>query len=178
MISRDVDATPKYLDTGTPMCMAVNRISHFFNLSGPSIAMDTACSSTMAALHQAVRALKHRDSGIALVCGVKMIATPNMIIPSTELGFLSPNGRNRSFDAEADVYGRGEGVIAHLLKPLSKAIDDGDPVRAVIKGARLNQDGRTQGITLTSARAQRDYMEKLYTELEISPQMFSVLKRI
>lgn len=151
------------------MCMAANRLSYFFNLSGPSIAMDTACSSTMAALHQAVRALQHGDSGLALVCGAKLIITPNMFVPSTELGFLSPSGRSRSFDADADGYGRGEGVVALLLKPLTTALLDGDPVRAVIKGTRLNQDGRTKGITLPSASAQRDNMDKLYSELGIYP---------
>lgn len=168
-MSRDIDATPRYLATGTPVCMAANRISYFYDLSGPSIAMDTACSSTMAALHQAVRALQHGDSGMALVCGAKLIITPYMFVPSTELGFLSPSGRCRSFDAEADGYGRGEGVIALLLKPLATASADGDPIRAVIKGTRLNQDGRTQGFTLPSASAQKDNMEKLYSELGMSP---------
>lgn len=147
--------------------MAANRISYFFNLSGPSIAMDTACSSTMVALHQAVCVLQRGDSGMALVCGAKLIITPNMFIPSTELGFLSPSGRCRSFDADADGYGRGEGVIALLLKPLKAAISDGDPIRAVIKGTRVNQDGRTQGITLPSASAQKVNMERLYSELGI-----------
>lgn len=122
----------------------------------------------MAALHQAVRTLQHGDSGMALVCGAKLIITPNMFVPSTELGFLSPSGRSRSFDANADGYGRGEGIIALLLKPLLAAIADGNPIRAVIKGTRLNQDGRTQGITLPSASAQTDNMEKLYSELGIS----------
>jgi acyl transferase domain-containing protein len=158
------------------MCMAANRLSYFFNLSGPSIAMDTACSSTMVALHQAVRTLQHGDSGMALVCGAKLIITPNMFVPSTELGFLSPSGRSRSFDAEADGYGRGEGVIALLLKPLKAAVADGDPVRAIVKGTRLNQDGRTKGITLPSASAQRDNMEKLYSELGISPKEIQYLE--
>jgi acyl transferase domain-containing protein len=158
------------------MCMAANRISYFFNLSGPSIAMDTACSSTMVALHQAVRTLQHGDSGMALVCGAKLIITPNMFVPCTELGFLSSSGRSRSFDAEANGYGRGEGVIALLLKPLTTAIADGDPVRAVIKGTRLNQDGRTQGITLPSAAAQADNMVNLYSELGISPSDIQYLE--
>jgi acyl transferase domain-containing protein len=176
VISRDIDATPKYLATGTPMCMAANRISYFFNLSGPSIAMDTACSSTMAALHQAVRALNHSDSGMALVCGAKLIITPNMFVPSAELGFLSPSGRSRSFDAHGDGYGRGEGVIALLLKPYTTAVTDGDTIRAMIKGTRLNQDGKTQGITLPSADAQRDNMKKLYSEIGISSREIQYLE--
>ena len=169
VLARDIDATPRYLATGTPTCMAANRLSYFFNLSGPSVTVDTACSSTMAALHHAVRTLQHGDSDMALVCGAKLILTPDMFIPSSELGFLSPSGRCRSFDAAADGYGRGEGVLALLLKPLERAVADNSPIRAVIKGTRLNQDGRTKGITLPSAEAQRKNMEELYKELDICP---------
>ena len=169
VLARDLDATPRYLATGTPTCMAANRVSYFFDLSGPSISVDTACSSAMAALHQAVRTLQHRDSKMALVCGAKLILSPDMFVPSSELGFLSPSGKCQSFDAAGDGYGRGEGVIAILLKPLREAITDGDPIRSVIKGTRLNQDGRTQGITLPSADAQKHNMKSLYQELGIHP---------
>lgn len=166
--ARDLDTTPRYLATGTPICMAANRISYFFDLSGPSVSVDTACSSAMAALHQAVRTLQHGDSRMAIVCGAKLILSPDMFMPSSELGYLSPSGRCHTFDATADGYGRGEGVIALLLKPLKEAIADRDPIRAVIKGTRLNQDGKTQGITLPSADAQRRNMLALYEELGIS----------
>lgn len=168
--ARDLNTTARYLATGTPTCMAANRLSYFFNLSGPSMSVDTACSSTMAALHQAVRTLQHGDSKMALVCGAKLILNPDTFVPSSELGFLSPSGRCKSFDAAGDGYGRGEGVLAILLKPLKAAIADGDPVRSVIKGTRLNQDGRTQGITLPSANAQKENMEGLYRELGIEPK--------
>lgn len=167
--ARDLDATPRYLATGTPICMAANRISYFFDLSGPSLSVDTACSSAMAALHQAMRTLQHGDSNMAIVCGAKLILSPDMFMPSSELGFLSPTGRCHTFDATADGYGRGEGVIALLLKPLKEAIADRDPIRAVIKGTRLNQDGKTQGITLPSADAQKRNMQALYGELGIPP---------
>ena len=176
ILARDLDATPRYLATGTPTCMAANRLSYFFNLSGPSMAVDTACSSTMAALHQAVRALQHGDSKMALVCGAKLILNPDMFMPSSELGFLSPSGRCQSFDAGGDGYGRGEGVIAILLKPLRTAIADGDTVRSVIKGTRLNQDGRTQGITLPSAEAQKKNIQGLYDELGIDPRDIQYLE--
>jgi len=176
VLARDIDATPRYLATGTPTCMAANRLSYFYNLSGPSLAVDTACSSTMAALHQAVRTLQHGDAGMALVCGAKLVLNPDMFIPSSELGFLSPYGKCQTFDAAADGYGRGEGVLALLLKPLSKAVADGDAIRAVIRGTRLNQDGRTQGITLPSAEAQRRNMEALYAELDILPEEIQYLE--
>ncbi|KAL9119068.1 MAG: hypothetical protein Q9187_004377 [Circinaria calcarea] len=169
VLARDIDATPRYLATGTAGCMAANRLSYFFDLSGPSLAVDTACSSTMAALHQAVCTLRRGESSMALVCGAKHIFNPDMFIPSSELGFLSPSGRCRSFDAAGDGYGRGEGVLALLLKPLKQAIGDRDPIRAIIKGTRLNQDGRTQGITMPSAVAQKQNMESLYHQLGLSP---------
>ena len=106
---------------------------------------------------------------MALVCGAKLIVNPDMFIPSTEMGFLSPDGRCKSFDASGDGYGRGEGVLAILLKPLKDAIRDMDSIRAVVRGTRLNQDGRTQGITLPSAEAQKSNMQSLYKELEIPP---------
>ncbi|MCJ1283507.1 hypothetical protein MMC26_002837 [Xylographa opegraphella] len=123
----------------------------------------------MAALHQAVRSLEGKEAGMAMVCGAKLIINPDMFMPSSELGFLSPSGRCRSFDAEGDGYGRGEGVLAVLLKPLESALADHDPIRAVIRGTRLNQDGRTQGITLPSANAQKQNMECLYKRVGLSP---------
>ncbi|MCJ1246139.1 hypothetical protein MMC30_003344 [Trapelia coarctata] len=169
VLARDIDATPRYLATGTATCMAANRISYFYNLSGPSMAIDTACSSAMVALHQAVRTLQNNEASMAMVCGAKLIINPDMFMPSSELGFLSPSGRCRSFDAAGDGYGRGEGVMALLLKPLETAIADNDPIRAVIRGTRLNQDGRTQGITLPSAHAQQRNMDSLYRQLNIHP---------
>ena len=169
ILARDIDDTPTYLATGTAGCMAANRLSYFFNLSGPSLACDTACSSTMAALHQATRTLQNGDASMAVVCGAKLVLSPDMFMPSSELGFLSPSGRCRSFDAAGDGYGRGEGALALLLKPLKQATLDNDPIRAVIKGTRLNQDGRTQGITLPSSTAQRDNMRALYAQLNLSP---------
>ncbi|MCJ1377591.1 hypothetical protein MMC17_000686 [Xylographa soralifera] len=169
VLARDIDATPRYLATGTATCMSANRISYFYDLSGPSLTVDTACSSTMAALHQAVRSLEGKEAGMAMVCGAKLIINPDMFMPSSELGFLSPSGRCRSFDAEGDGYGRGEGVLAVLLKPLESALADNDPIRAVIRGTRLNQDGRTQGITLPSANAQKQNMECLYKRMGLSP---------
>ncbi|KAL9601094.1 MAG: hypothetical protein Q9179_002982 [Wetmoreana sp. 5 TL-2023] len=169
VLARDPDVTPKYIVTGTAGCMAANRLSYFYDLSGPSISVDTACSSSMAALHQAARTLQHGDCPMALVCGTNLIFNPESFGSMSELGFLSASGRCRSFDAAGDGYGRGEGIACLVLKPLKKAIDDNDPIRAVIKGTRLNQDGRTQGITLPSTRAQIQNMSTLYQELAIDP---------
>ena len=149
--------------------MAANRISYFFDLSGPSMSVDTAYSSAMAALHQAVHILQHGDSKVAIVCGAKLILNPGMFMPFSEPRFLSPSGRGHTFDAPADGYSRGEVVMALLLEPLKEAIANRNPICAVIKGTRLNQDGKTKGITLPSADAQRRNMQALYKELDILP---------
>lgn len=175
-VARDPDVTPKYIVTGTAGCMAANRLSYFYDLSGPSISVNTACSSSMAALHQAVRTIQHGDSAMALVCGANLIFNPESFIPMTEMGFLSPSGRCRSFDTAADGYGRGEGIATLVLKPLKVALVDRDPIRAVIKGTRLNQDGRTQGITLPSAKAQAQNMTHLYKELAVKPSKIHYLE--
>ncbi|KAL8994776.1 MAG: hypothetical protein Q9169_005338 [Polycauliona sp. 2 TL-2023] len=167
VLARDPNTSPKYIVTGTAGCMASNRLSYFYDLSGPSVTVDTACSSSMAALHQAVRALQHGDSSMALVCGANLIFNPESFVTMTELGFLGASGRCRSFDANADGYGRGEGICCVLLIPREQALSVEVPVRAVIKGTRLNQDGRTQGITLPSAKAQAENMNGLYEELGI-----------
>ncbi|KAL8802209.1 MAG: hypothetical protein Q9200_006666 [Gallowayella weberi] len=176
VLARDIDTTPKYIVTGTAGCMASNRLSYFYDLSGPSITVDTACSSSMAALHQAVRTLQHGDSKMALVCGANLMLNPESFISMTELGFLGASGRCRSFDADADGYGRGEGICCLLLMPLAAASSMQAPIRAVIKGTRLNQDGRTQGITLPSAKAQAQNMSSLYHELSIEPRTIQYLE--
>ncbi|KAL9633907.1 MAG: hypothetical protein Q9204_003214 [Flavoplaca sp. TL-2023a] len=94
----------------------------------------------------------------------------------TELGFLSSSGTCRSFDANGDGYGRGEGVCCVLLAQLDHALSIGAPGRALIKGTRLNQDGRTQGITLPSAKAQAQNMSSLYSELDIESHSIQYLE--
>jgi acyl transferase domain-containing protein len=166
---RDIDLTPKYHSTGTSNAILANRISYAFDLHGASLSIDTACSSTMVALHQAMATLKANDAQMALVCGANMIISPDMFVHMSELGFLSPQGRCRSFDASGDGYVRGEGVAAILLKPLSAALKNNDPIRAIVKATRINQDGRTQGITMPSGEAQRRNLEALYGQPGLSP---------
>jgi len=173
---RDIDATPKYHSTGTSNSIAANRISYFFNLRGPSMVIDTACSSTVTALHQAITTLKAGEAEQAVVCGANLILNPDMFVTMSELGFLSPRGRCHSFDASGDGYARGEGVMAIVLKPLKKAIADNDPIRAVIRGSRLNQDGRTNGITLPSGEAQEENIRRLYDSIGILPSDLDYLE--
>lgn len=168
-LSRDLDMTPKYMSTGGCNAIAANRVSYFFDLHGPSVVVDTACSSTMVGFHQAVQDLQSGEAEMAVVNGSNLLLNPDVFVHMSELGFLSPTGRCRSFDADGNGYVRAEGIIAMLLKPLDKAIQDGDPIRAVIRGTRLNQDGRTQGITQPNSEAQRANMEALYSRAGLDP---------
>ncbi len=140
--------------TGNAHSIAANRISYCLNLTGPSIAMDTACSSALTAVHVACQHLRDGRCAAALAGGVTVMITPDGFIGFSQASMLSPDGRCRAFDAGANGFVRGEGAGMVLLKPLSRALADGDPVYAVILGTAANQDGHTNGIMLPGEEAQ------------------------
>ncbi|WP_280275283.1 type I polyketide synthase [Nocardia wallacei] len=140
--------------TGTFMSIVSNRLSYTFDLRGPSMTVDTACSSSLVAVHLAVESLRRGESDQALAGGVNLMLTPQFGIALSQAAMLSPDGRSRAFDASANGYVRGEGAGVVVLKPLSQARLDGDRVYAVIRGAAVNQDGRTQGITVPNGESQ------------------------
>ncbi len=144
-----------YFGTGIALCMAANRISYFYDFSGPSMAIDTACSAAMVALHEAVKNLRSGDCEMALVGGVKLImfSHSNTILRNAQM--LSQDGLCHTFDAAANGYVRGEGAGMVLLKPLSKARADNDNILAVIKGTASNQDGKSNGITAPNGLSQQ-----------------------
>ncbi|GGY98972.1 amino acid adenylation domain-containing protein [Streptomyces nitrosporeus] len=155
--------------TGTMMTMVSNRISHCFDFRGPSLSIDTACSSSLVAVHLACQALLRGESGLALAGGTLLHLAPQYTIAETKGGFLSPEGRSRTFDAAADGYVRAEGVGLVALKRLEDAVRDGDRVHAVIIGSGVNQDGRTNGITVPNAEAQVSLIRQVCAEAGISP---------
>ncbi|RYP36755.1 hypothetical protein DL767_003254 [Monosporascus sp. MG133] len=179
MIGRDTETFPTYFATGTARSILSNRLSYFFDWHGPSMTIDTACSSSLVAMHQAVQTLRGGESSVAVVAGSNLILGPEQYIAESKLQMLSPTGRSRMWDADADGYARGEGVAAIVLKKLSKAIADGDHIECVIRETGLNQDGRTPGITMPSATAQEALIRATYAKagLDISkradrPQFF------
>ncbi|MEV6343056.1 amino acid adenylation domain-containing protein [Actinoplanes sp. NPDC051851] len=155
--------------TGTMMTMVSNRLSHCFDFRGPSLSIDTACSSSLVAVHLARQSLLRGESQIALAGGTLLHLTPQYTIAETKGGFLSPEGLSRTFDASANGYVRAEGVGVVALKRLSDAVRDGDPIYAVIASSGVNQDGRTNGITVPNADAQTSLIERVCAEAGVSP---------
>ena len=143
-----------YTNVGTALCIVANRLSYFFNLIGPSLAVDTACSSSLVATHLACRSLWNGESELAFVGGVNVLVQPEVTIGFSKASMLSPDGRCKSFDARANGYVRGEGAGVVILKPLARALADGDSIYAVIRGTAVNQDGRTAGISLPNQASQ------------------------
>lgn len=155
--------------TGAALSIAANRISYFYNFQGPSMAVDTACSSSLTAINLACQSLKNGDCTMALAGGVNIILSPVHSIAFTKAGVLSPDGKCKTFDAGANGYVRGEGAGLVILKPLSIALADGDPILAVIKGSAIAQDGRTNGLMAPNRESQEALLKEAYKNAGISP---------
>ncbi|KAL7925223.1 polyketide synthase [Trichoderma austrokoningii] len=163
LMLRDVDSAPQYAATGISRAILSNRVSYFFDWKGPSSTIDTACSSSLVALHHAVQTLRSGESSLAVAAGVNLILGPDPYILESKLHMLSPTGRSRMWDADADGYARGEGFASILLKTLSQAIKDGDHIECLIRETGVNQDGRTSGITMPSSVSQTALIKSTYT---------------
>ncbi len=158
-----------YAGTGNALSIAANRLSYLFDFRGPSIAVDTACSSSLVAVHLACSSLRNRESTLALAGGVNLILSPAITINFTKAGVMAPEGRCKAFDASANGYVRSEGAGLVVLKPLSRAIADGDPIYAVIRGSAVNQDGRSNGLMAPNPLAQESVLRQAYSNANVSP---------
>jgi acyl transferase domain-containing protein/SAM-dependent methyltransferase len=150
----DIGSVDAYSSTGNIFSAAAGRISYLLGLEGPSLAVDTACSSSLVAVHLACQSLRSRECRLALAGGVNLILSPEIHVNFSKARMLSREGRCRAFDAGADGYVRGEGCGVVVLKRLSDAVGDGDPIAAVIRGSAVNQDGRSSGLTAPNGTAQ------------------------
>ncbi len=158
-----------YATTGTGNCIAANRISYLFDFKGPSLAVDTACSSSLVAVHLACQSLWAGESRVAIAGGVNVLLLPTVTAGFAKGGFMSSNGRCKSFDASADGYVRSEGAGLVVLKPLAQALADDDSIYAVIRGSAVNQDGCSQGMAAPSATAQTAVIQAAYRQANIDP---------
>ena len=158
-----------YAGTGNALSIAANRISYVFDFRGPSMAIDTACSSSLVAVHAACESLRSGESALALAGGVNLILSPALTINFSKAGAMAPDGRCKTFDARANGYVRGEGAGLVVLKPLTRAVADGDPIYAVIRGSAVNQDGRSNGLMAPNPRAQEAVLREAYRRAEVAP---------
>ncbi|HEY5741383.1 MAG TPA: beta-ketoacyl synthase N-terminal-like domain-containing protein, partial [Terrimicrobiaceae bacterium] len=172
----DSSSISPHSPTGTAHSIAANRISYSFNLRGPSVAMDTACSSALTAVHSACEHIWSGRGEIALAGGVTVMITPGGFIGFSQASMLSPDGHCKAFDASANGFVRGEGSGMVVLKRLSKAIADGDTIYAVIVGTAINQDGHTNGISLPSAEAQARLVREACKDAGISPSQITFVE--
>lgn len=161
--------------TGNIPAMLANRLSHLLDLRGPSMVVDTACSATLVAVHQAKNALLAGDCDMAVVGGARIVFAP-VKHPHAAIGIESSDGVTRAFDEAADGTGFGEGSGAVVLKRLDQALADGDQIYAVIKGSAVNHDGHTDGVTTPSAQAQADLLLAAWRNAGIDPRTLGYLE--
>lgn len=159
---------------GNISAVIAGRIAYMMDLNGPAVMVDTACSSALVAVHMACMGLRNGDCEMALAGSVKLNLLP--LKSSDKLGIESGDGKTRAFDDSSDGTGMGEGVLAVLLKPLSKALRDGDRIYAVIKGSAVNQDGRSIGLTAPNAAAQEKVLLKAWKDAGIDPETITYIE--
>lgn len=162
--------------TGSATSILAGRISYFLNLQGPSVSIDTACSSALVALAQACDSLISGSSDLALAGGVYVMAGPEMHIKASQTGMLSPEGKCFTFDQRADGFVPGEGVGVVLLKRLADAERDRDIIYGVLQGWGVNQDGKTNGITAPNPQSQTRLEQDVYTKYKIDPENIQLIE--
>ena len=159
-----------YAITGTASSIIANRVSYFYDFRGPSVAVDTACSSSLVAVHSGVQALRAGEADVVIAGGVNALVTPAVTLGFDEVGgVLAPDGRIKSFSADADGYARSEGGGMLVLKRLTDARRDGDDIIAVIAGSAVNHDGRSNGLLAPNPDAQADVLRRAYKDAGINP---------
>lgn len=172
----DICATSPYSMTGTNLSIIANRIAYIYNFHGPSLTIDTACSSAMYALHQACQTLASGGAGMAVAGGANVLLAPYPFVGFSQAHMLSPDGHCKVFDASGNGYVRAEGGGILLLQPLDVAIREGRHIHAIIRGIGTNSDGRTQGIALPSAEAQEQLLRDVYASAGLSPEQLAYVE--
>jgi acyl transferase domain-containing protein len=156
-------------NTGSAASIVANRVSFLFDLRGPSVAVDTACSSALTAFHLACQTLWDGTADMALAGGVNLILSPEASMGFSKGGYLSPDGECRAFSDDANGYVRSEGAGMVLIVPRSKAREAGMRVHGLIRATVLNQDGRTPGMTMPSGAAQEAMLRQAYAQAGVDP---------
>jgi acyl transferase domain-containing protein/acyl carrier protein len=166
---RHTDDIDLYTAVGNAPNVLAGRISHVLGLSGPTLTVDTACSSSLVAVHLACAALRADECDIAIVGGVNAVLSPLSTAAECRAHMLSPSGRCRAFDNNADGFVRGEGCGVVVLQRLSDAQSEGRQIEAIIAGSAVNHDGRSAGLTVPNQRAQSELLQAALRAARIEP---------
>ncbi|MFG2212840.1 beta-ketoacyl synthase N-terminal-like domain-containing protein, partial [Streptomyces sp. NPDC048638] len=170
LVHRSGTESGAHTATGLHRALAPNRLSYLLGLRGPSIAVDTAQSSSLVAVHLACDSLRRGESTLAVVGGVHLVLADESTTVMEKMGALSPDGQCHTFDARANGYVRGEGGAALVLKPLSKAVEDGDRIHCVLKGGAVNNDGGGDSLTTPHRQAQEALLRAAYAHTGTRPE--------
>jgi glutamate-1-semialdehyde-2,1-aminomutase len=153
-----------------------NRVSFLLNLRGPSVLVDTLCSSSLVSLHMACQSIRQGECNAAIAGGVNLQLSPEYYVGMSRMKVHSPTGQCYAFDERADGIVLGEGAGAVLLKPLERAIADGDRIYGVIKGSAVNNDGRTNGLTAPNPASQADVIRTALDNAGVSAETISYVE--
>lgn len=162
-------ALDAYSGIGASPAALAGRLSYLLDLRGPSVAVDTACSSALVAVHHAVRSLRAGECDIAFVGGVNVLSSRACLEPFEHMGIWSSSGRCRTFDAAGDGFVAGEGGAVFVLRRLRDALADRDPLFAVIRGSAVNHVGRAPGLTSPSGEAQANVIRAALADAGVDP---------
>ena len=165
-----------YTGSGNAFCFASGRLSYLLGLQGPSLSIDTACSTTLVTVHLACQSLRSGECNLALAGGVSLMLSPEVTLYLSKTRALSPDGLCKTFDKDANGYVRGEGCGMVVLKRLSSAIADGDNILALIRGSAVNQDGPSSGLTVPNGTAQQAVIRQALANGKVTPEQISYLE--
>ena len=165
-----------HTSSGLSHSIAANRLSYLLDLKGPSEPIDTACSSSLVAIHRAVEAIQSEACEMAIVGGINLMLNPMLFISFSKAGMLSKDGRCKTFDEDANGYVRGEGAGAVLLKPLNKAITDGDQIYAVIRGSEVQHAGHANSLTAPNPLSEADTIATAIEKAGVSPNTITYIE--
>lgn len=162
--------------TGNFFSLSSGRLAYYYDLKGPSISIDTACSSSLVTLDMACKSLKSGETDLAIAGGVNLILTPTNYIVYSRMRALSPTGRCRSFDENADGFVRGEGCVVLILKRMSDARRDHNRILAIVRATTVNSDGRSNGITAPNGVSQEQMLRQALSLGRLRPDEVSYIE--